>query len=85
MQDGRNSKRQRTLKGGRIAFGYGAAIDCTIRNISSSGARLLVASPVGIPDQFELFILSEDSKRPCRVVWRSATQIGVAFGDAIPD
>jgi hypothetical protein len=38
-----------------------------------------VASPIGVPDQFELVFTSDHSRRQCRMVWRSATQIGVAF------
>ena len=82
MQNRRKSTRQRVLKGGSIAFGQGAAIDCAVRNMTRSGAALLVASPIGIPDQFELILSADESRRQCRVVWRSADQIGVAFSHA---
>jgi hypothetical protein len=36
MDEKRNSQRSRTLKGGTISFGGGGAIDCTIRNLTSS-------------------------------------------------
>ena len=79
MQNTRKSTRQRVLKLGNIAFGQGATIDCTVRNITRSGACLLVESPIGIPDQFELVLSDDKSRRQCRVAWRSADQIGVAF------
>jgi hypothetical protein len=41
-----------------------------------------VESPIGIPDQFELFLSADKSRRQCRVVWRSAYQIGVEFSHA---
>jgi hypothetical protein len=82
MQNRRESARQRVLKCGSIAFGQGAEIDCAIRNMTRSGACLLVESPIGIPDQFELFLSADKSRRQCRVVWRSADQIGVAFSHA---
>ena len=41
--------RHRVLKAGTIEFG-GSAIDCTLRNLSATGAALDVPSPVGIPD-----------------------------------
>ena len=30
-------------------------IDCTIRNMSDTGARLLIANTVGVPETFHLF------------------------------
>ena len=69
----------RTFKGGSIIFGVAPAIDCTIRNISETGAALEVKSPVGIPDEFTLLIKPELLKRNCRVVWRLANRIGVHF------
>ena len=78
--DTRAAVRRRTLKGGRITFHFlGASIDCTIRNISPSGACLQVESPVGIPDEFELFVESEKTTRNCRVIWRSGKRLGISF------
>jgi hypothetical protein len=75
----RNASRHRVLKGAHISFKEGgAAIDCTIRNLSGTGACLKVASPIGVPDTFDL-VLDDSSVRHCRVTWRKATQIGVAF------
>lgn len=74
------SPRLRTLKGGKITFNnHGSVIDCTVRNLSDTGACLQVHSPIGIPDEFNLVLDSGRKSRPCRVAWRSPTQIGVAF------
>jgi hypothetical protein len=59
-------------------MGRRATIDCTVLNLSDLGVCLKVASPVGIPDSFEL-VLGDGSIRNCRVTWRKATQIGVEF------
>src|SRR5690349_2848026 len=56
MDEHRTVPRRRLLKGGKISFGNGAAIDCTIRNLSESGAALEVDSPVGIPERFMLVV-----------------------------
>ena len=61
-----------------IEFG-GGAIDCNIRNMSDAGAALHVASPIGIPDRFDLILPAEGRRLPCHVVWRKETRIGVAF------
>ena len=54
-------------------------MDCTVRNLSDEGASLVVASPVGLPDTFELLIPIDNFKRNCRVAWKSSDKIGVTF------
>ena len=68
--------RHRVLKAATIEFG-GSAIDCTLRNLSATGAALDVPSPVGIPDNFDLVVSSDALRFACRVVWRKAERIGV--------
>ena len=79
MEEKRIARRNRVLKAGTIEFGGGGAIDCTIRNLSETGAAIEVVSPLYIPDRFTLFVQTEKSKRPCRVVWREERKIGVTF------
>ncbi len=75
----RRADRHRVFKGARISFrGLHASINCVIRDYSDSGARLLVDSPIGVPDRFDL-VRDNAPTVECRVVWRKATQIGVAF------
>ena len=57
----------------------GGGIACTLKNLSETGAQLEVISPLYIPDRFTLFILSDQFKRRCRIVWRREKRIGVAF------
>jgi len=78
VDEHRTAPRRRLLKAGKISFG-GGAIDCTIRNLSETGAALEVSSPVGIPEQFTLVIEVDHIHVPCRVVWRKDTRIGVHF------
>ena len=54
------------------------SIDCRIRNMSETGACLLVASPLGIPDTFDL-VRSDGTFNHCKVEWRKADKIGVSF------
>jgi len=78
-QNRRGAGRQRILRSAQIAFnGHRTTIDCTVRNLSERGACLKVASPIGIPDVFDL-VLDKTSVYHCRVTWRKATQIGVNF------
>lgn len=78
MNEKRITARHRVLKAGKIAFD-GGAIDCTVRNISKTGAALEVASPIGIPQAFILIIEADHVRQPCHVVWRREKRIGVAF------
>jgi hypothetical protein len=78
LENNRIAPRQRTLKAGIIEFS-GSTIDCVVRNISDTGAALEVASPVGIPAEFNLLISGNIAKRPCKVVWVKDKRIGVAF------
>jgi hypothetical protein len=72
-------RRQRALKGGRIVFNRAmSTVSCTMRNFSDGGARLEVASVLGIPESFDLKLDGHPS-RSCMIVWRQANMIGVEF------
>ncbi|MBU1336837.1 MAG: PilZ domain-containing protein [Alphaproteobacteria bacterium] len=78
-EEHRASPRHRTLKGGRIVINDGfSTFQCTVRNLSEAGARLKVASIVGIPDSFQL-AMDDGRKFACSVVWRTEAELGVAF------
>jgi hypothetical protein len=77
MDQKRIAQRNRVLKAGTIEFNGGGGIDCTLRDVSATGAALVVTSPVGIPERFTL--VAEGSRRTCRVVWRKEKRIGVTF------
>jgi len=78
MDEKRIAPRHRVLKAGTMEFG-GGAIDCTVRNLSNTGAALEVTSPIGIPDQFILVLPADGLHMPCHVIWRKQKRIGVTF------
>ena len=78
MHERRTIPRQRIFKAGTIEFD-GRGVECTVRNISAGGAALEVASPLGIPHEITLNILSRGVRHHCHVVWRQEKRIGVAF------
>jgi hypothetical protein len=83
-QERRIDRRMRTLKPGRIVFNGGYTVfDCVVRNVSSGGALLDVASAMGIPGHFEIMI-GGAAKRPCTVRWHTDHLIGVHFDDVRP-
>lgn len=79
MAERRNETRGRVLKAGSILLAGGGAIDCTVRNISGSGAALVVNNTAGIPDAFELSLATSRGRLRCEVVWRRQDRIGVRF------
>ncbi|MDB5561092.1 MAG: PilZ [Hyphomicrobiales bacterium] len=79
MEEKRSKPRRRVFKGAIIVFNERrSTIDCTVRNLSESGALLVVISIVGVPDAFDLQV-SDGTRHSCRVVRRTPTQLGVEF------
>ena len=75
----KNHFRKRVLKTAQIVLGEKAPkLDCSIRNLSDTGACLQVSTTYGIPTNFEIII--EGTRRHCHSVWRTDTKIGVMFG-----
>jgi hypothetical protein len=66
MSDRRAKQRQRIFKSAKIANNRGGVIACAVRDISKDGACLKVASPLGIPEEFEL-VLDDKLRQHCRV------------------
>ncbi len=80
MDEHRIAARRRALKGAQIIFNDGASvIDCIVRDVSETGAKLKIPSPLGVPDTFTLSVQADNTRRKCRVAWRRATEMGVAF------
>jgi len=80
ISDNRTHRRMRTLKAGRAIFNGGyASFECSIKDLSTGGARLQFGDATGIPQNFELLILTDGVRKPCTVRWRRGNQIGVSF------
>lgn len=78
MNEHRISPRRRVLKTGQIAFSDKVPkLECTVRNLSDTGALLQISTTVGMPASFGLFV--DGVRHSCQVVWRTETRLGVAF------
>ena len=65
---------------GRIVFnGQSSSVECTVRDTSETGARLLVSGSVTIPGAFELEIPKTGARRPVELVWTKPECCGVQF------
>jgi hypothetical protein len=78
MRERRATQRQRVFKVGSIEFD-GACIDCTIRNLSTNGAAFDVVSPLGIPHEVTLNIVTRRLRQRGYVVWRREQRVGMVF------
>lgn len=76
----RRTQRRRVLKAGIIAFNNRhSTLPCTVRDVSETGARLLVAGSIDAPDTFELIIELDGIEADCRVVSRTRSEVRVLF------
>jgi hypothetical protein len=81
MIENRKCQRHKVFKAATIEFNRAGGVSCIVRNVSDGGACLEVASPFGIPADFDLHIVGHTGGRHCHTVWRTEKRIGVAFSD----
>ena len=78
MSDNRADPRKRLLKSGWIIFSDKTAkLECTVRNLSDTGACLQISTTCGMPSTFGLII--DGVRHSCRIVWRTDSRLGVTF------
>ncbi len=71
--------RLRTLKTGKIVFNNASSvIDCVIKNLSQTGAKLKGENLALCPRNFVLKI-PNGPEYECEVVWVKSAEIGVRF------
>ncbi|MGB8314419.1 MAG: PilZ domain-containing protein [Aestuariivirga sp.] len=79
MSEHRQALRMRRLKDARMVFNDRKSVmNCTVRNASALGAKLLMAEPHMVPPEFELTISGSDP-RPARKIWFKDGEMGVKF------
>jgi hypothetical protein len=66
---------------GSITVERGIPSSCTVSDLSNSGAKLHCPDAASLPDEFLLHLAPGGTlvPRACRVVWRSANDVGVEF------
>jgi hypothetical protein len=78
--------RVRTIIGARALFNGGrSSIDCQIRNISNTGARLVLAESLSLPGSFDLEVPSRNKTYHVAMRWRTKDAAGVQFIDKSGD
>lgn len=80
IENKRKAPRARVLKGAKIvSLNNWTLIDCVIRDMSETGARLICKDPVAVANEFRLLIPNDNTICSARVVWRREDQIGITF------
>jgi hypothetical protein len=76
----RQAPRRRVLKAGIAASNdRHLTVACTVRDVSTTGARLRAEGSLSLPDHFELIIELDGLEANCEVVWRRGSEVGVRF------
>ncbi len=78
-QVARIAPRRKVLKGAKIVMDNWTNIDCQIRDVSETGAKLICEGALGMPDEFRLLLVTENTIRDVKVVWRKTQSLGIAF------
>jgi hypothetical protein len=91
VMTGNYRNRAELRKKPRQPFHYAAKIlidgttppqNCTISDVSDTGARIVLDVNNELPDRFMLLLSHNGSpRRRCRVVWRNGASLGVEFSD----
>ncbi|HZH10847.1 MAG TPA: PilZ domain-containing protein [Microvirga sp.] len=82
LEQRRASPRSRTLLEGHIIYNNRLSrMECTVRDLSETGARIVFAQPVKVPAEFELQIPKKKIVRRAQVIWYDGQHHGVMFVD----
>lgn len=81
----RKAERLRTLMGARVVFNGGnSTLDCQVRNISATGARLAISGAAILPSEdFLLVVPARNKTYRVELRWRSYDAAGVKFLDEV--
>ena len=85
-EDKRIAPRQKVLKAAKIiSIDNKTVLDCTVRNLSDTGAQLVIEKNVSVPDEFQFFLANGDTVRDAVLAWHRGDRVGVKFkGESRP-
>lgn len=80
MDEKRSASRQKSFLRGIVYFGSSpCAVECLVRDISETGARLKFQLPPAPCDALDLHIPIKGQKLHAQVRWQQNDEIGIAF------
>jgi two-component system cell cycle response regulator len=79
-EEKRRAPRRRVLKDGKVITHKNCSVvDCCVRDLSETGARIRCQDQAAIPSEFRLLLPMDGIMRDARVVWRRGDDLGVQF------
>ncbi|MBM6584263.1 PilZ domain-containing protein [Microvirga sp. BT689] len=82
----RRSLRTRTILQGRVVFNNRfSLIECTVRDLSETGAQITFSHPVSLPSELELEIPKKGLSTRAKVMWSRGIHHGIMFLEATQD
>ena len=76
----RVASRARALLAGKLIIDDGhISLDCTIRNLSTGGAKVRISAETDLPPKISLLLIKEGLLFEASVAWRKGDQIGLTF------
>jgi hypothetical protein len=80
MAERRPAQRRRVVWRGRCVYLDGSHnFDCTIRDLSESGARIAIQGAQMIPQRFYLIDRTNRTAHEVKVAWNNGKQLGLRF------
>jgi len=81
MYSGRKSPRRNVFQTGKVYTPDGMPlVECILRDISATGAKLELREDMSLPKSFMLALTRDGSvRRPCETVWQLSIVAGVRF------
>lgn len=80
--DRRDGDRIRAFLRAQIIFNNRmSTIDCIIKSISPTGARVALADSLAVPAEFDIYIPQRNANHHAKLVWRDRDSIGIDFVD----
>ena len=82
--DRRGAPRRRALLSGKLVYGAAEySVDCTIRDLTETGARVRLATDVPVHDPVWLIHLNLGTAYRAAVAWRKPSELGLRFDGAV--
>jgi PilZ domain len=79
-ENNRAKTRSRVLKGAKLVhMSNWSLVDCTIRDLSETGARIICGHQFAVANEFRFLIPSSNTIQNARVVWRRGDLLGIEF------
>jgi len=80
MQERRKQQRSRVFWEGKVSFNRRQSVlDCVVRNMSDTGAKLAVTESAFVPREFELVVPKREAAYRAKIIWRQSDEVGIEF------